>query len=236
AIMLTGASSGEYADSMLQDAISMLVFGAIGLVMITIGRFIQDKVVMRNVAILEEIKKGNLAAAFVDIGNVIAVGIVIRASMIWVETEGWIAIPIIFAAFIVSQVVLVGGAIYRINLFKSRNNGSDCNCMQQALEDGNHALGIRYAGYMIGLSLAITAASGMVAYSAENIIGCVISWAIAALVFSIAFMVFVAVARMAILPGIKVSDEVDKQKNASVGVIEAAIAVAIGLTFVSLFG
>ena len=234
AIMLTGASMGEYGESLLNEGLSMLVFGLIGMALITLGRIVQDKIVFRKVALLDQIKQGNLAAAFVDVGNVLAIGIVIRAAMDWVETEGWMAIPIIIAAFVVSQLVLVGASVYRVRLFRARATEND-PCMQKAFAQGNTALAVRYGGFLIGTALAITAASGVVPYNADNILMSVIGWAIVALVFSVIFTVVVALARIAILPGINVAEEVDRQGNASVAAIEAAIAIAIGLTLAALF-
>lgn len=233
AIMLTGASMGEFGSSLLEEAKNMAVFGIVGLILITAGRFFQDKIVLSKVSLHDEIAKGNLAAAIVDIGNVIAVGIVIRASMIWVETEGLMAIPVIVAGFIVSQIVLTIASIYRVKLFKVKAAG-DTDCMQQALEDGNTALAVRYAGYLIGTSLAIKAASGFVTYDAENVWMAVIYWALAAVVICLVFAALKLVAIKLILPGVDLSDEVDNQKNLGAAAVEASVAVAIGLTLATL--
>jgi uncharacterized membrane protein YjfL (UPF0719 family) len=233
AIMLTGASMGEFGSSLLDEAINMTVFGVVGLVLITAGRWIQDKLVLSQVSLHDQIAKGNLAAAIVDVGNVIAVGIVIRASMIWVETEGFMALPIIVAGFVVSQIVLTLASKYRVKLFQVKSEDGK-SCMQQALEDGNNALALRYAGYLTGTALAITAASGFVAYDAENVWMAVVYWAIMAIIISGVFALLKMLAMKMILPGVNLSDEVDNQKNLGVAAIEAAVAVSIGLTLASL--
>ena len=232
-IMLTGASMGEFAPTMLDEAINMSVFGVIGLVLITAGRWFQDKIVLSQVSLHDEIAKDNLAAAIVDVGNVLAVGIVIRASMLWVETEGFLAIPIVVAGFVVSQIVLTLASKYRVKLFAVKASEGN-NCMQQALEDGNTALALRYAGYLTGVSLAITAASGFVPYDAENVWVAVIMWAVMAIILSVIFAGIKVVAMKAILPGVDISDEVDNQKNLGVGAIEATVAISIGLTLATL--
>jgi uncharacterized membrane protein YjfL (UPF0719 family) len=233
AIMLTGASMGEFGASLLEEAINMTVFGVVGLVLITLGRWIQDKLVLSQVSLHDEIAKDNLAAAIVDLGNVLAVGIVIRASMIWVETEGFMALPVIIAGFVVSQIVLTLASKYRVKLFQVKATG-DNSCMQQALEDGNTALALRYAGYLTGTALAITAASGFVAYDAENVWMAVLMWAVMAVVISVVFAGLKVIAMKMILPGVDLSDEVDNQKNLGVAAIETAVAVAIGITLASL--
>jgi uncharacterized membrane protein YjfL (UPF0719 family) len=233
AIMLTGASMGAFGSSLLEEAINMAVFGIVGLALITLGRLIQDKLVLSQVSLHDEIAKGNLAAAIVDLGNAIAVGIVIRGAMIWVETEGFMALPIIIAGFVVSQIVLALASIYRVKLFKVKAS-SENNCMQQALEDGNTALALRYAGYLTGTSLAITAASGFVTYDAENVWMAVALWAVFAVIISIVFAGIKMIAMKLILPGVDLSDEIDNQKNLGAAAIEAAVAIAIGMTLASL--
>ncbi len=233
AIMLTGASMGEFGSSLLNEAINMSVFGVVGLVLISAGRWIQDKLVLSQVSLHDQIAKGNLAAAIVDVGNAIAIGIVIRASMIWVETEGFMALPIIVAGFVVSQIVLTLASKYRVKLFQVTSEDGK-SCMQQALENGNNALAVRYAGYLIGTSLAITAASGFVPYDAEHVWIAVVQWAVMAVIISGIFALIKMLAMKMILPGVNLSDEVDNQKNLGVAAIEAAVAMAIGLTLASL--
>ncbi len=233
AIMLSGASMGEFGSSLLNEAMNMAAFGIVGLVLITLGRWIQDKLVLPQVSLHDEIAKGNLAASIVDLGNVIAVGIVIRASMVWVETEGYMAIPVIVAAFVVSQIVLTLASKYRVKLFKVKSkDGNDC--MQQALEDGNIALALRYCGYLTGTALAITAASGLVRYDAESVWIAVLAWAVMAIIISVVFGLLKALAMKLILPGVDTSDEVDNQQNIGVAAIETAVALAIGLTLATL--
>ncbi|MFT4924056.1 MAG: uncharacterized membrane protein YjfL (UPF0719 family) [Phenylobacterium sp.] len=233
AFVLSGASQGEFSHSLLSEATNMAVFGIVGLVLITLGRWIQDKLVLSQISLHDEIAKGNLAAAIVDVGNAIAVGIVIRAAMLWVETEGFLAIPVIIAAFVVSQIVLMLASKYRVKLFKVKASG-DNSCMQQALEDGNCALALRYSGYLTGTALAITAASGLVPYNADNVWVAVLMWAVMAIVLSVAFGLIKALAMKLILPGVDSSDEVDNQQNVGVAAIETAVALAIGLTLATL--
>jgi uncharacterized membrane protein YjfL (UPF0719 family) len=153
--------------------------------------------------------------------------------MIWVETEGFMALPVIIAGFIVSQIVLALASIYRVKLFKVKASGEN-SCMQQALEDGNTALALRYAGYLTGTALAITAASGFVPYDAQNAWLAVGLWAVFAIIISIIFAGLKMIAMKLILPGVDLSDEIDNQQNVGAAAIEAAVAIAIGMTLASL--
>lgn len=235
ACMLTGVAAGNFAASLTAEAISMTVFGLIGVALILLGRTFQDKLVMREVDLHGQIKAGNLAAGIVDLGNMVAVAIVIRGVMLWVETEGFTAIPVILLAWIISQVVLSLAAKYRLARFANVQKGEDASCLQRALEEGNVGLSIRYAGYIIGTAFAITAASGLVAYQATQFWIPSLLWGAVSLGFALVFGIVVWLVRLLILPSVNVDEAVDKQKNAGVAVIEAVIFVAIGLTLANIY-
>ena len=123
---------------------------------------------------------------------------------------------------------------YRVQLFKRTNRSGDC--LQQAIVDGNLAVGIRYAGFLIGSALALTAASGIAPYAADSINTSLIFWAISALVSLIAFIVLHLITIKIILSGCDISDEVNRQKNVGVATISAAISFAVGITMATLLG
>ena len=100
---------------------------------------------------------------------------------------------------------------YRVQLFKRTNRSGDC--LQQAIVDGNLAVGIRYAGFLIGSALALTAASGIAPYAADSINTSLIFWAISALISLIAFIVLHLITIKIILSGCDISDEVNRQKK-----------------------
>ncbi|MDP5215285.1 DUF350 domain-containing protein [Pseudoalteromonas tunicata] len=234
AIVITGISSGAFADSFLQEATQMLGYGLIGILLIKLGHFFQDKVALKKVSLHDEIIKGNITAALVDFGHVISVAIVIRSALIWVLTEGWHGLPIVIAAFIIGNICMLLISQYRVQLYKRTNRNGDC--LQQAILDNNIAVGIRYAGFLIGSALALTAATGIAPYMADNINASLIYWTVSALGSLIAFIILHLVMIKIILAGKDISDEVNRQKNIGVATISAAISFAIGITMATLLG
>jgi uncharacterized membrane protein YjfL (UPF0719 family) len=234
AIVLTGVSSGDFADSLTQEAMQMAGYGLVGIVLIKLGHFFQDKVALRKVDLHDEIIKGNITAALIDFGHVISVAIVIRSALIWVLTEGWYGLPIVIAAFIIGNVCMLLISQYRVQLFKFTNRSGDC--LQQAIKDNNIAVGIRYAGYLIGSALALSAATGIAPYMAENINASLLFWTASAFGFLIFFIILQLVIIKIILSGKDISDEVNRQKNIGVATISAAVSFAIGITLVTLLG
>lgn len=234
AIVLTGITSGNFADTLLEEAIQMGGYGLVGIALIKLGHFFQDKVALRKVDLHFEIVKGNVTAALIEFGHIVTVAILIRSALIWVLTEGWHGLPIVIAAFIIGNIIMLLVSQYRVQLFKRTNKNGDC--LQQAIKDNNLAVGVRYAGFLIGSGLAITAATGLAPYNAENINMSLLYWAGAAIFSLIMFIFLHLITIKIILSGTDISDEVNRQKNVGVAAISATTSFAIGLTMATLLG
>lgn len=234
AIVLTGITSGDFADSLLDEALLMAGYGLIGIALIKLGHFFQDKVALQKVDLHDEIVKGNVTAAMIEFGHIVTVAIVVRSALIWVLTEGWYGLPVVVAAFIIGNLIMLLVSQYRVQLYKRTNRSGDS--LQQAILDDNLAVGIRYAGFLAGCGLAITAATGIAPYAADNILLSLLFWALSALACIIAFIVLHLITIKVILSGTDISDEVNRQKNIGVAVISASISFAIGITMATLLG
>ncbi|MBL4682474.1 MAG: DUF350 domain-containing protein [Pseudomonadales bacterium] len=232
ALMLTGAVSGEPAETYLSEVVSVLSYGLLGLVLIKAGRFFQDKLLFTEIEIQAEIKAGNLATAFVDAANTIATGLVLRAVMLWVESDTLDGLLVVLAAFVLTQLLLGLVTKYRLVVYARRHSGAS---LQQAFKEGQVALSIRFFGHLIGVALALTAASGVVSYNADNLVVALLLWSGITLVFAVLVSLLAILARSVILMGVDVVEEVNQQNNIGVAAIEASIYIAVGLFFTALF-
>ena len=232
ALMLTGAVSGEASESYVTEIIAVLGYGVLGVILIKVGRLVQDRVVLRGIAIQAEIRGGNLAAALVDVANTIATGLVLRAVMMWVESDALTGLLSVLAAFVFTQFILAAVSKYRVMVYASRHDGSS---LESAFAAGKVPLAIRFLGHLLGVALAVTAASGVVAYLHDNLVVALLLWAGVTLLFTVAVSLLTALARSVVLMGVNVVEEVDHQDNIGVAAIEASIAVAVGLLLVALF-
>jgi len=231
AIVLTGVTSGDFADSLFEEATQMAGYGLLAIALIKAGHFFQDKVTLQKVSLHDEIVKGNVTAAFVDFGHVVTVAIVVRSALIWVLTEGWHGLPVVIAAFVVANVIMLLVSKYRVRLFKRTGD-----CLQQLILDDNLAVGIRYAGFLVGSGLAITAATGLAPYAADNIGLSLMYWAFFAVISVIIFSILQLITIKVILSGVDIADEVIRQKNIGVAVISATVSFSVGLTMATLLG
>ena len=230
-IVLTGAITGENAPSYLMEIVGMLAYGVYGLVLIKIGRIIQDKVALQHLNKTELIKEQNLTIGIIDAAGAIATAIIIRAVLLWVDGLDLSTFIAITSGFIVAQAVLV--LVTRIREKKyAKNNQEDC--LQEALSNGQLALAIRYSGQVISTALAVTAASHFLVYSPENLVVNLIGWLVFGVIMTVLVALLTSLAKRIVLWGINLVEEVDQQHNIGVASIEMATSIAIALTLAAL--
>lgn len=230
-IVMTGAITGEAAESYTLEAIGMLSYGIFGLLLIKVGRMMHDRFALNKLNKTELIKAGNVTIGIVDAASTIATAIVIRAVLIWVygiDVNTFIAI---LSGFIVSQVMLVIVTRLKERQFAKHNQNDS---LQEAFTNGQVALAIRYAGQVISTALAVTAASYFFIYSPDTLVLNLIGWLLFGVLMTLLVSVLTFIAKKIILWGINLVEEVDQQHNIGVASIEMAISISIALILTAL--
>ena len=128
-IVLTGAITGEAAESYAMEAIGMFSYGLLGLVIIKVGRIAHDKFALNRLDKMEQIKNQNITVGIVDAAGVIATAIVIRSVLIWVHGIDISTFIAIISGFVVAQAMLV--IVTRIKEKQYANNNQN-DSMQEA--------------------------------------------------------------------------------------------------------
>jgi len=230
-IVLTGAITGENAQNYVMEIIGMLAYGAYGLVLIKVGRIIQDKVALHSLDKTALIKEQNLSIGIIDAAGAIATAIIIRAVLLWVDGLDVSTFIAITSGFIVAQAVLV--LVTRIRERKYAQNNQE-DCLQEALSNGQIALAIRYSGQVISTALAVTAASHFLVYSPDTLVMNLIGWLVFGLIMTILVALLTSLAKRIVLWGINLVEEVDQQHNIGVASIEMATSIAIAMILSAL--
>jgi hypothetical protein len=230
-IVLTGAITGEAANSYAEEAIGMLAYGGYGLLLIKIGRVIHDKIALQHLDKNALIIEKNLTIGIIDAAGAIATAIIIRAVLLWVDGLDLSTFIAITSGFIVAQAVLVFVTRIREKQY-AKNNQEDC--LQEALSNGQLALAIRYSGQVISTALAVTAASYFLVYSPETLVINLIGWLVFGIVMTLLVAILTAIAKRIVLWGINLVEEVDQQHNIGVASIEMATSIAIALILTAL--
>jgi len=230
-IVLTGAITGENAPNYVMEIIGMLAYGAYGLVLIKVGRIIQDKVALHALDKTALIKEQNLSIGIIDAAGAIATAIIIRAVLLWVDGLDVATFIAITSGFVVAQAVLV--LVTRIRERKYAQNNQE-DCLQEALSHGQIALAIRYSGQVISTALAVTAASHFLVYSPDTLVMNLIGWLVFGLIMTILVALLTSLAKRIVLWGINLVEEVDQQHNIGVASIEMATSIAIAMILSAL--
>ena len=98
-------------------------------------------------------------------------------------------------------------------------------------------LALRFAGFQAAVAFAVMAASDLNLYDTlSNPVLKGVAWGVASLVLSVALVVLSLIAERFVLRGIDVSEEVDRQRNIGVAMVEVAVYVSIGLLLHGLLG
>ncbi|MCK5296441.1 MAG: DUF350 domain-containing protein [Alphaproteobacteria bacterium] len=231
AIMLTGAVSGDSHQDLAYETLIVAGYGVLGLALMSLTRFVFDKVSMPSFSLNKEILDGNQAAGILDAGNVIATAIILRAVMVWVDSTSWDGFLALLGGYVISQVILSLASFYRIKLHNMHHKDST---IQNELLKKNSALAWRFVGYRIGVALAITAASGIVPFDGAKLTDIILLWTALSVIMMVLVSVLSILANKIVLSGIDEKDEVNNQKNVAVGLIQCVVSISMGLLLVAL--
>lgn len=230
-IVLSGAITGEAAESLTMEIIGMASYGILGLLLIKVGRLVHDKFALNQIDKTEQIKAANVTVGIVDAAGAIATAIIIKAVLVWVYGLDVNTLIAILSGFAVSQAMLVIATRLKERQYAKNNQGDS---MQQAFANGQVALAIRYAGQVISTALAVTAASYFFSYSPETLVMNLLGWLAFGIVMTLLVALLTYLAKRLILWGINLVEEVDQQHNIGVAAIEMAISISIAMILTGL--
>ncbi|NRA54957.1 MAG: DUF350 domain-containing protein [Gammaproteobacteria bacterium] len=231
AIVLTGAITGESATSFIDEAIGMSIYGVVGLVLIKAGRLIHDKWALPGLDKIDEIEKGNMSVAIVDAAALISTALIIRANLVWASGLNFNTLIAILSGFVISQGLLVIVTRLRERAYRKRNQGA---CFQNALIEGQVALAIRHAGFLIAIGFALTAASNFLIYQPTAYITNILGWLTYGSVMVALLYGLVPLVKRIVLARINLTEEVDLQHNIGVATLEFVLSIAIALILMAL--
>jgi uncharacterized membrane protein YjfL (UPF0719 family) len=201
------------------------------------GVLIQDKLVIRGVSLAKEIRSGNMAAAIVVATNMAIVGLIAKKTITWIDSDGLDGIVPVLVVFAVSQlvlamVVIIRSVIYSMRNAKNSEKGIDAaSTWQQAIESGNTAIAIRYAGQLLATGIVVSATSMVIDGADLTLAAIALSWLGTALGLTILVWLGYRIFLPIVLFKVNVVEEVDHQNNIGVAAVEAALFV--GLAFMA---
>ena len=220
AIVIGGVVSGPGSGMLAEDVIDLVVFGLVAIVLLNLSGWINDKIIFSKFDNQKEIVQDrNTGMGAIEGGNHVAVGLITAGAL---SGEGGLLSGAVF--WILGQVgLIVAGLLY---------NKMTSFDLHEQIENDNVAVGVAFAGVLIGFGNIIRLAGE----------GDFVSWTQSLSEFgyyAIAGLILLPLIRTftdkVLLPGVRLTDElVQDVPNVGVGVIEATIYLAasmlIGLT------
>ena len=222
--IIAAAIGGDPEQSYVHEAINVSIYAILGILLLRVGAWVNDKVNFNQFSLTKEISKENITTGIIQAANYIALGIIIAAAINWIEVETYEGILSVIFTFVTAQAVLLAVTRYRAGVYARRHNGAS---WQDALQKGNPALAIRYLGHIVATAFGISAAAHLVSYSQAEPWLAAIIWFGCSVLTVIAISVLAVIARTIILMRINTTEEVDEQQNIGVAFIEAQIFVSM---------
>lgn len=148
AIAVMGVLSGGSAGNLLADLFSTALYGVIAVVFMLSSLFITDRLVLPGINNQQALKQGNVAVGFVELGVLVATGIIAYSSM--AGEGGGILSSLVY--FIAGQITLVALVVVYEKVF-IRNFD-----IVEAVGKNNIASGIYLGGKMIAYALILKSA------------------------------------------------------------------------------
>ncbi len=231
--IVLSAVVGRHIDMGFQEAaVGMLLFGGSGIVLVKIGRFAHDKIVLNRLDKDAMIADKNVSVALVDASSAIACAIIANSIITWVKGADIDAFVALFSGvFVVMAVLLFATRVYEYRFAENSQNSG----FQRTLCNGQIALAIVHSGNLIGIAIAVSSAQKLLIYTPSAYVTNATSWLIAGFALAVSLMILTSLTKRLVLVGLGRQKEVILQHNIGVASIEAALAVGIALLFSNLF-
>ena len=214
-----------------QAAIGMVIFGTIGILLVKVGRFAHDKIVLDAVDTQHKISDRNVSIALVDASSLVSSAIILRSIMIWVDGSDVNAMIAIITGFlVVLTILLIMTRIYEMRYAMQNQNHS----FQSALDTGQLALAVQHAGNLLGTAIVVSSAGALLSYSPQGYVSNVTGWLITSVLLSLLLWVLMAFGKRTILNGINYQKEGDEQHNVGVAAVELTLSIGLALIISSV--
>ena len=219
-IVLGGVVSGPASFSLVDDVIGLVIFGLLGIVLLNLSAWINDKVVFSKFDNEKEIVEDrNAGMGAIEGGNYIAVGLITAGAM---SGEGGVLPGLVFWVSGLVALIVAGLLYDKITSYD----------LHDQIEKDNVAVGVAFAGVLIGFGniIRLAGAGDFVTWNES-----LTEFGYYTLVGLILLPLVRFFADKVLLPGASLTDElVQERPNLGAGVIEAVsylgASMLIGLT------
>jgi uncharacterized membrane protein YjfL (UPF0719 family) len=218
-LVLWGALTAHGLPELGSDLLDMALVGATGIVLLIAGQMLTDRAIYRSFVLRDELARGNLAAGVAEAGGFIATGLIVKQAVAIDGATFLVRLVDSLVFFVLAQCCFVVFAAVRHRVAGYH--------VQEQLKQGNPAVGL-------SLGLTFVAMGNVLAYAIGETGSIVVfgGWFLLSSVLLVAFRVFVD---RALLPGHSLDDELGRDQNWGVALLEGGLAVVMSLVLTGAF-
>jgi uncharacterized membrane protein YjfL (UPF0719 family) len=205
---------------LLRDLLDVLVWSAIGILLLNVARIINDKVLLRKFDNVKEIiTDRNVGTGAVELGSYIGSALIIRAALFGDDISFVAGVVSTLIYFLIGQLgFLVFSWLYQLI---SRYD------LHAEIEKDNVSAGVAFGASMI--AIAILLSGFIVRY--DSLLG-FLAWFIASLFFLVISRYIVD---KVLLPGALLDEEISKDQNWGAALVEGGTAIILAMLLVPIF-
>ncbi|NVK38906.1 MAG: DUF350 domain-containing protein [Gammaproteobacteria bacterium] len=191
-LALTGVTSGEFSLTLWDEWLLVTTYGLLAIVLLRLGAWTQDKVVLPTLDLSVATQHGNIAAAYITGAHLIGTAIVIRASMEWSSQDANLGIYALLLGFVLSQCLLALET--RLRLIWTSGG------LLKSIRESNKASIIKAALQHIGAAMAISGSAHFASDLDTQWQLAVVAWLVSSVVFLLAYLALAELCLRIILP------------------------------------
>ncbi len=231
-IVLSAVIGRHIQQGVEKAAFGIFLFGIIGIILIRVGRYIHDKVVLHRVDTPQLLKEKNVGIALVDAASVIASAIILRSIILWVDGSDVNAvIAVISGYFVVLAISIVLTRFYEYRFALTNQNDS----FQGALKRGQMAVAVDHAGNLLGTAMVVTASEKLLVYSSTAYVSNVTGWLFVSFALAVGLQIIVQIGKHILLLGVDINKEIDQHHNMGIACIGLVLNLGFAILITEFF-
>ena len=234
-LLLMGATATGSGD--LSHPLDIGVFGVLAVVLLRVGALVTDKFILPSFSVWKEITEDrNIGVGFLTAGVFIGTGAILKGALTGESSSILMGILTTVEYFVFSQIVLVIAAfIYTKHIKYHHSDGSTFGVLQELRDNDNPAVGLSFAGFIVGASLVVSASiDGNDITSVADLLAALNTLLLSSALGVGSMLLIRPFIDKAVIPYASVGAEVGEQKNLAIAGVNAGFYVGLGLILHSL--
>ncbi len=191
-LALTGVTSGSFSLTLFDEWLLVTGYGLLAIVLLRLGAWMQDKVVLPALNLSYATQQGNTAAAMITGSHLIGTAIVIQSSMTWASQDANLGMIALLFGFAISQFLLALET--RLRLLWTGGG------LLKAIDKKQNGVILKAACQHIGAALAISGSAHFASAIEYQLELAVVAWLFSSIVFLIAYLALAELCVRFVLP------------------------------------